>query len=66
MRNIKNINENWVFVKENEKSTVNLPHTWNGIDGQDGGNDYYRGKCTYIKEIAKVDMPQGREDLFAT
>lgn len=61
MRNIKNINENWVFVKENEKSTVNLPHTWNGIDGQDGGNDYYRGKCTYIKEIAKVDMPHGEE-----
>lgn len=61
MRNIKNINENWVFVKENEKSTVNLPHTWNGIDGQDGGNDYYRGKCTYIKEIAKVDIPQGEE-----
>lgn len=61
MRNIKNINETWVFVKENEKSTVNLPHTWNGIDGQDGGNDYYRGKCTYIKEIAKADMPQGEE-----
>lgn len=61
MKNIKNINENWVFVKENEKSTVNLPHTWNGTDGQDGGNDYYRGKCTYIKEIAKVDMPQGEE-----
>lgn len=63
MRNIKNINENWVFVKEKEKekSTVNLPYTWNGIDGQDGGNDYYRGKCTYIKEIAKVDMPQGEE-----
>lgn len=61
MRNIKNINKNWVFVKENEKSTVNLPHTWNGIDGQDGGNDYYRGKCTYIKEIAKADMPQGEE-----
>lgn len=61
MRNIKNINENWVFVKEKEKSTVNLPYTWNGIDGQDGGNDYYRGKCTYIKEIAKADMPQGEE-----
>lgn len=61
MRNIKNINENWVFVKENEKSTVDLPHTWNGIDGQDGGNDYYRGKCTYIKEIEKADMPQGEE-----
>lgn len=30
---------------------VDLPHTWNGKDGQDGGNDYYRGKCFYAKEL---------------
>ena len=24
-----------------------LPHTWNGKDGQDGGDDYYRGVCIY-------------------
>jgi beta-galactosidase len=24
-------------------SVVNLPHTWNNLDGQDGGNNYYRG-----------------------
>ena len=24
-------------------SSVNLPHTWNNLDGQDGGNNYYRG-----------------------
>ena len=24
-------------------ASVTLPHTWNAIDGQDGGNDYYRG-----------------------
>jgi beta-galactosidase len=24
-------------------STVNTPHTWNAVDGADGGNDYYRG-----------------------
>jgi beta-galactosidase len=23
-------------------SVVNLPHTWNNLDGQDGGNNYYR------------------------
>lgn len=61
MRDIKNINENWIFIKKDEKIEVNLPHTWNGTDGQDGGNDYYRGKCTYLKEIAKTDLPQGEE-----
>lgn len=30
---------------------VDLPHTWNGDDGQDGGNDYYRGTCYYAKEL---------------
>lgn len=59
MRNIININENWSFTKEGSTQTVNLPHTWNGTDGQDGGNDYYRGTCTYEKEIQKKDMPDG-------
>ena len=26
---------------------VALPHTWNNLDGQDGGGDYYRGECHY-------------------
>ncbi|HTS00289.1 MAG TPA: glycoside hydrolase family 2 TIM barrel-domain containing protein, partial [Bacteroidota bacterium] len=26
---------------------VSLPHTWNALDGQDGGNDYYRGAGWY-------------------
>ena len=61
MRNIININEGWSFTKEGSTQTVNLPHTWNGTDGQDGGNDYYRGTCTYEKEIHKKDMPDGNE-----
>ena len=28
-------------------ATVKLPHTWNALDGQDGGNDYYRGPGWY-------------------
>jgi len=51
MRDIKSINENWQFTKEKETITVNLPHTWNGKDGQDGGNDYYRGTCTDRKSV---------------
>ncbi len=65
MRTITSINKNWLFTM-NEKSNpsalpagaeeLNLPHTWNGKDGQDGGNDYKRQKCWYFKEIAKADL----------
>lgn len=57
------INGQWDFFKNTLKREVlpysqgekiDLPHTWNGIDGQDGGSDYYRGVCWYRKEI-KLD-----------
>ena len=33
-----------VFAKEGERYTpVTLPHTWNAMDGQDGGGDFWRG-----------------------
>src|SRR3954471_108965 len=28
-------------------SAVSLPHTWNARDGEDGGNNYYRGVGWY-------------------
>ena len=68
MRQILNINENWFFVKDTEDFTrrdgeqVNLPHSWNAIDGQDGGNDYFRGSCLYSKTIKKADLPEA--DLY--
>ena len=42
-----------VFGQTGKKRPVDLPHTWNATDGQDGGNDYYRGTCTYEKTVAK-------------
>lgn len=30
---------------------VTLPHTWNATDGQDGGNDYYRGPGWYRRPL---------------
>ena len=66
MRTIVNINRKWAFSKQAtavpaELPTlwdwVNLPHTWNGIDGQDGGNDYHRGTCYYVKDLQKMDLP---------
>lgn len=52
MREITNINLNWTFSKDGENFTkVNLPHTWNNLDGQDGGGDYLRKECIYKKEL---------------
>ena len=66
MRKIINVNDGWNFYKGTADVTakdngelVNLPHTWNATDGQDGGNDYFRGSCVYAKTIDKNDLPQG-------
>ena len=37
--------------RRQDRCTVDLPHTWNNIDGQDGGNDYWRGTCTYKTQL---------------
>ena len=36
--------------------TVALPHTWNALDGQDGGADYWRGIGVYT-----IDLPNPTE-----
>ncbi len=68
MRKIININNGWGFTKNPEIPTtleglesVNLPHSWNAIDGQDGGADYYRGTCYYAKTIVKSELPVADE-----
>ncbi len=64
MRNVLNWNQNWLFVKgtadisARNGEAVNLPHTWNATDGQDGGNDYFRGACLYVKTLKKSDLPK--------
>ena len=67
MRTVINFNTKWAFSKEAAEVPqtmpekwywVNLPHTWNAIDGQDGGNDYYRGTAYYAKEFEKIDLPK--------
>ena len=67
MRSIVNINQKWAFSKEatqvpaevsSKWNFVNLPHSWNAIDGQDGANDYYRGTAYYAKKLEKADLPE--------
>ena len=66
MRQILNFNANWVFSKAADQvpaslpadwESVQLPHSWNAVDGQDGGNDYYRGTAYYAKKIVKNELP---------
>ncbi len=65
MRNIRVLSDGWKFVKQAagveqamhaEGESISLPHTWNAIDGQDGGNDYYRGTCWYVRELSEEEL----------
>ena len=68
VRNIINLNSDWLFVKNttditlSEGEKVSLPHTWNAEDGFDGGNDYFRGSCLYKKTLEKSSLPEA--DLY--
>lgn len=68
MRQIAELKDNWIIIK-NAKDvseaanangvSVSLPHTWNAIDGQDGGNDYHRGTCWYRHKLEVPELKAG-------
>lgn len=59
MRQIVSLNEGWMFSKVNSAwEMVDFPHTWNGYDGQDGGDDYFRGTCMYSKPVRRALLPK--------
>ena len=71
MRTIMNYNAGWAFSKDATEvpaalpadwEVLNLPHSWNAVDGQDGGSDYYRGTAYYVKNLSKADLPSS--DLY--
>ncbi|MGD1008085.1 MAG: glycoside hydrolase family 2 TIM barrel-domain containing protein [Ignavibacteriaceae bacterium] len=65
-------NGNWKFIKGNISEAaniifddsnwekVNLPHTWNNLDGQNGGT-YYRGPAWYRKSFNLPDDYAGKK-----
>lgn len=68
MRSVTKINQDWIFIKENVGAAsaasapgvkIDIPHTWNNQDGQDGGNDYYRGTCWYVKKLEQPSIRPG-------
>ncbi len=70
MRKTISINDGWKFIKTASDAAeaallpgeeISLPHTWNAADGQDGGNDYYRGTCWYVRALTLPECPDHSE-----
>ena len=71
MRTIIDLDQDWKFIREDAGlpaefpehwQDVDLPHTWNAVDGMDGGGNYYRGRCWYARtfEMPRQPLPGGR------
>jgi len=37
-------------------SSISVPHTYNALDGQDGGSDYYRGPTWYRLQLPESEL----------
>ena len=68
MRQILKFNDNWEFLKGVSEinaaevgESITIPHTWNATDGQDGGNDYFRGTCLYRKVFRADQLPKAKK-----
>lgn len=66
MRRIINLNEDWKFMQKSVEmptelpcdwETVNLPHTWNAVDGHDGNGSYDRGSYWYARTFSTPKQP---------
>ena len=66
MRKVISLNENWKFIQQDaglpaslpaDWDTVQLPHTWNAVDGHDGNGGYDRRTCWYAKTFPTPKQP---------
>ena len=65
MREITKIMKGWEFTgPDGTTTTVDLPHTWNARDGQDGGNDYWRGTCIYRTHFAAPQFNTASDQVW--
>ena len=71
MRKVCNLNAGWKFIQENAGlpegypenwQNIDLPHTWNAVDGHDGNGSYDRGSYWYARtcETPKQPLAGGR------
>ena len=65
MRKITRLMDGWSFTdQKGNRASVQLPHTWNAKDGQDGGNDYWRGTLKYDNHFAKPEFDAEKERVY--
>ena len=65
MRHIIELKDGWQFTNlDGQTSEVSIPHTWNAIDGQDGGDDYKRGTCTYTLALQKPAFDPDTQEVW--
>ena len=65
MRKVIKLMTGWNFTdQKGNKAPVELPHTWNAKDGQDGGNDYYRGTLVYDNHFEKPKFTEEKERVY--
>ena len=65
MRQTILLNDSWRFTgPDGSTQPVEVPHTWNAIDGQDGGNDYYRGACLYQRSFDRPAFDEAAQCVY--
>ena len=65
MRKIEKLMKGWHFTDlSGKRQAVELPHTWNNADGQDGGNNYARGTCVYDNVFGKPNFDKETECVY--
>lgn len=73
MRNIINLNKDWKFIQKDaglpnnlpiDWTSVDLPHTWNAVDGHDGNGSFDRGTYWYAKTFATPKQAFGGNCVF--
>lgn len=65
MRRRQKLMGRWNFTgPDGMTSEIQLPHTWNCMDGQDGGNDYWRGTCRYERDFDVPEFDRASEQVY--
>ncbi len=65
MRHTLDLCAGWLFTGlDGATIQVDVPHTWNNIDGQDGGNDYKRGACRYERTFPTPAFDPETEEVW--
>ena len=72
MRNVINLNQDWKFIQQDaglpeslpaDWQTVQLPHSWNAIDGQDGNGSMTEENTGMPRLLKRQNSSAGRKGI---